>query len=269
MVLATSIRNDVRFCPQPRLSRRNNAPLQASQVLRGTVGWASASDVGADGEEGPARQVRGQDPGRLVALDAPWVWGGGGRTRQVPGSPRRQGRLCEGTSTWAETEWLSRNWPCFLAAPTVSAQCVAAWLCGSVAPLGALSGSVWLRWLWVWHRADSGRGHKPRLTAAPALSARQPSVGLAAPGRWPVPPRTAVSPGGASAGLLAEWHPLGSWVHFCRTTGRGQSQSWSECAGSGAGGPSVPGPAGAASTPLPGKPAAPHWEMTNDQKINL
>lgn len=88
MVLATSIRNDVRFCPQPRLSRRNNAPLQASQVLRGTVGWASASNVGADGEEGPARQVRGQDPGRLVALDAPWVWGGGAHAAGPGTSPQ-------------------------------------------------------------------------------------------------------------------------------------------------------------------------------------
>lgn len=78
-----------------------------------------------------------------------------------------------------------------------------------------------------------------------------------------------MSPGEASARLRAEWHPLPSWVHFSRTTQKGgrvrtglrvQGQELPRLS---------PGPAGAARTPLPGKPAAPHWEMTNDQKINL
>lgn len=131
-----------------------------------------------------------------------------------PRSPGRQDGLCEGVSVWAETKWLSRSWPCLLAAPHHNLRVYGLGLCeapcGSVRLCEAPCGSVL-----VWRRADSGSGHEPKLTAVPGTAsagcqrtlAAAPEVSRLCQG-W------RVSPGWAEAGFGAECHPVRSWVHF-------------------------------------------------------
>lgn len=126
-------------------------------------------------------QVCGENPGRPVASDGSRVWR---EHRECPPrSPGRQDGLCEGVSIWAETKWLSRSWPCLLAAPDHNLRVYGLGLCE------APCGSVWLRVAPCWCGAEQiqGVGMNQNLPQSQELPL------LAASGPWLQPRRSAGS----------------------------------------------------------------------------